>query len=165
MLSIDDFIYTEERIGKDRKPFIIHKIRSMEKNARDRQDDEDIASLIRTEHDPRITMVGKYLRRYAIDELLQIPNLLRGEMVFIGIRAMQPGIFEELPWDIQEWIAEHGAAFADVKYAYKPGLTDEEKINLWRKYIEEKGRHATLTDVKYSFMILYNVVFKGRRTV
>ena len=165
MLSIDDFIYTEERIGKDRKPFIIYKIRSMEKNARDRQDDEDIASLIRTEYDPRITRVGKYLRRYGIDELLQFSNLLRGDMVLIGIRAMQPGIFEELPGDIQKWIAEHGAAFGDVKYAYDPRLTHEEKINLWRKYIEEKGRHETLTDFKYFFMILYNVLFKGRRTV
>lgn len=72
--------YTQERIGKDKRPFQIIKFRSMRHNAE--TDGPALSSL----NDSRVTRVGRYLRRYRIDELPQFVNVIKGDMSLVGPR-------------------------------------------------------------------------------
>lgn len=85
-----------ERVGKDKKPFKIYKFRSMIENAHSLlRTDEKFKQLFeeykknsyKLDNDPRVTFVGKYIRKYSIDEVPQFINVLKGEMSIVGPRA------------------------------------------------------------------------------
>lgn len=114
--------YTQERIGKNGKPFKILKYRSMVPNA-----DEVLAKLLKQkkyrkqweefqklDDDPRITKVGKVIRKGSIDEFPQFINVLLGQMSMVGPRPLIPGELKE-----------HGGRAKDIeKYqSIKPGVT------------------------------------------
>ena len=91
--------YVSDRIGKRGKVFKLYKFRSMEENAEDK-----LASLLKDNQvegdvtfklkdDPRITKVGKFLRKTSIDELPQLFNILKGDMSFVGPRPCTPREF------------------------------------------------------------------------
>jgi lipopolysaccharide/colanic/teichoic acid biosynthesis glycosyltransferase len=80
-LSGGPVIYKQERIGLHGKPFYIYKFRSMKTNA-----EENGEELLQSEDDPRLTKVGKLLRRHHLDELPQLWNVLIGDMAFVGPR-------------------------------------------------------------------------------
>ena len=80
MGSTGPVIYTQERVGLKGKPFVIYKFRSMETNA------EKDGPALSADFDPRITSWGKYLRKWRLDELPQLWNILKGDMSFIGPR-------------------------------------------------------------------------------
>lgn len=73
-------IYRQERIGKGCQPFYIYKFRTMVKNA------DKIGPTSTATDDPRITKIGKFLRKTSLDELPQLFNILKGEMSLIGYR-------------------------------------------------------------------------------
>lgn len=89
-------LYRQERIGRDGTPFQMLKFRSMRTGA-----DAEVASLasqnqaggplFKIHDDPRVTTIGRYMRRYSIDELPQFFNVLRGEMALVGPRPQLPG--------------------------------------------------------------------------
>jgi lipopolysaccharide/colanic/teichoic acid biosynthesis glycosyltransferase len=94
------FFYCQNRIGKDKKEFRIYKFRSMYKNA------EQIHEQMKKEYgctevsfklkdDPRVTKVGKVIRKYNIDELPQLVNVLKGDMSLVGPRPLPTYEFED----------------------------------------------------------------------
>ena len=97
--DFDSIFYIQERIGKDGKLFKLYKFRSMVPNA-----DEELKKILKSdkkvakeykinkklENDPRITKVGRIIRKFSIDELPQLINILKGEMSFIGNRPYLP---------------------------------------------------------------------------
>lgn len=93
-------IYSHIRIGKNKKPFKIYKFRSMVVNADDILfNDPNLYKKMRSGNnkvidDPRVTKVGKFIRKYSIDEFPQIINVIKGEMSFIGPRALRPDEFK-----------------------------------------------------------------------
>lgn len=114
--------YTQERIGKNGKPFKILKYRSMVPNA-----DEVLAKLLKQkkyrdqweesqklDDDPRITRIGRFIRKSSIDEFPQFVNVLLGQMSMVGPRPLIPGELKE-----------HGGKAKDIeKYqSIKPGVT------------------------------------------
>ena len=133
-------IYRQRRIGKDGRPFDVLKLRTMVQGAEGMG-----AGMAVNEGDPRITRVGAILRRYSIDELPNLVNVLRGEMAIIGPRptipvqveqyterqrgrlAMKPGITgwaqvngrASLPWperiELDLWYVEHATLLLDLK--------------------------------------------------
>jgi exopolysaccharide production protein ExoY len=88
--------YSQVRIGKDGIPFNFYKIRSMVWNAdeilfKNKELYEQIRSgNNKIKNDPRITKVGKFIRKYSIDEFPQVLNVIKGEMSFVGPRALRP---------------------------------------------------------------------------
>jgi lipopolysaccharide/colanic/teichoic acid biosynthesis glycosyltransferase len=81
--------YRQERVGLGGRPFVALKFRSM------RHDAEATTGAVQAvEHDPRVTRVGRVLRATAMDELPQLWNILRGDMSFVGPRALRPGEIE-----------------------------------------------------------------------
>ena len=109
-------IFVQERVGKDGEWFRLYKFRTMRPGA-----EGELAGLLvknemdgpvfKLRHDPRITRVGRFLRRSGLDELPQLWNVLRGEMSLVGPRPGLPG--EAAQYD----------AFARQRLQVKPGLT------------------------------------------
>ena len=102
------FLYRQTRVGRGGKLFSILKFRSMGKHA------EAHGAQWAQKNDVRVTRVGKYLRKYRIDELPQLLNVLRGDMCFVGPRPERPEFVTELAKEIP---------FFDYRHCVKPGLT------------------------------------------
>jgi lipopolysaccharide/colanic/teichoic acid biosynthesis glycosyltransferase len=98
--------YKQVRIGKNENPFIMYKFRTMEKNA------SKAGLLTIGEHDRRITFIGYYLRKFKIDELPQLVNILKGDMSFVGPRP-----------EIKEYTDFYTMEQRKI-FTLKPGLTD-----------------------------------------
>ena len=108
-------IFRQRRIGKDGKLFTLYKFRSM----RLKSDDQRPAE----EDDNRITRVGQWIRRFRLDELPQLFNILRGEMHFVGPRPFVPSAEEEcarkIPFYNQRWTTRPGlTGWAQIKGGY-----------------------------------------------
>ncbi len=101
-------LYKQVRVGLAGKPFYIYKFRSM------RSDAEKHGAQWAKENDNRITKVGSFIRKYRLDELPQLYNVLRGDMGFVGPRPERPEFVERLTAELPFYAERH---------AVKPGLT------------------------------------------
>ncbi|HEU0305304.1 MAG TPA: exopolysaccharide biosynthesis polyprenyl glycosylphosphotransferase [Gaiellaceae bacterium] len=100
-------LFRQQRIGRDGRRFVIYKLRTM-------RWEPGSEARWASEGDPRITPVGRFLRRTHLDELPQLINVLRGDMTLVGPRPEQPEIVESLEGEQPLWRGRH---------RYKPGLT------------------------------------------
>lgn len=105
-------LYRSTRIGKNGKPFTFYKFRTMVEGA------DKIGDLSTPEDDPRITKVGRLLRKYKLDELPQLWNVIKGDMVLVGPRP-------EVPKFVEKMTAEERKIILSVR----PGITD--LASLW----------------------------------
>jgi lipopolysaccharide/colanic/teichoic acid biosynthesis glycosyltransferase len=109
LASPGPLFYTQTRVGSGGRTFRIYKFRSMRPDA-----ESDGRAVWAQGDDPRITPVGRWLRRTRLDELPQCLNLLRGEMSVVGPRPERPEFVEQLSVAIPYYRARH---------AVRPGLT------------------------------------------
>ncbi|HPC15655.1 MAG TPA: exopolysaccharide biosynthesis polyprenyl glycosylphosphotransferase [Candidatus Hydrogenedentes bacterium] len=111
LTSPGPILYVQERLGRGGKPFRIYKFRSMTAGPELRN---DAGHVLATENDPRITPVGRFIRKHRIDEIPQLFNVLRGDMSLIGPRPA---------W--REFYETNRAALPliDQRLAVRPGLT------------------------------------------
>lgn len=145
--------FVQERVGKKGKLFRMYKFRSMVKDAEDhleelKEQNEMSGPMFKIEDDPRITAVGKFIRRTSIDELPQLFNILKGDMSMVGPRP-------NLPQEVEKF-----NSYQKLKLSAKPGLTCywqvmgrssidfEDWMKLDIKYIEERN---TWIDIKLIF--------------
>ena len=117
-------IYRQSRVGRMGKFFDVLKFRSMEVDA-EKANGAQWAS----ENDPRITRIGRFLRKYRLDELPQFVNVIRGEMSFVGPRPERPCFVEELRKTIPYYDERHSVrpgltGWAQVQYAYGSSIED-----------------------------------------
>ena len=108
-------IFKQERIGYEKKPFMMYKFRSMKV-----QDESVEVSKWTTEDDPRKTKIGSFIRKTSIDELPQFFNVLRGEMSVVGPRPERPYFVDKFKKDIPKYM---------VKHQVRPGLTGWAQIH------------------------------------
>lgn len=149
------FFY-QTRIGKDEKPFRMYKFRSMVSNAEELlgellDKNEISGAMFKMKEDPRITKIGKFIRRTSIDELPQLWNVIRGEMSLVGPRPA-------LPREVDQY-----SSYDKLRLSVIPGCTGlwqvsgrnnlsfYEMVELDLKYIEQRG---VITDIK---IILHTV--------
>ncbi|AET30711.1 MULTISPECIES: sugar transferase [Leuconostoc] len=113
--------FKQERIGKCGKPFMMWKIRSMITNAEEiRQnllEQSDVDGMFKMKEDPRVTKIGKFIRRHSLDELPQFWNVLKGDMSLVGPR---PALREEV---------ENYPKRAMLRLNVKPGITGLWQVN------------------------------------
>jgi len=121
--------YRQIRVGLDRRRFTIIKFRTMEEGA-----ERELGAIWAVPDDPRCTKLGSYLRRFGIDELPQLWNVLRGEMSLVGPRPERPEFTRELRKEHQGY---------DVRHSVRPGITGYAQVHGWRGLtsIEERLRH------------------------
>ena len=110
-------LFMQNRIGKDAKPFDIFKIKTM-------RSIEGKKSTVTTSRDVRITKSGKFFRRWKIDELPQLFNVLLGDMSFVGPRPDVPGYADKLEGDDRKILNLRPGITGSATVKYK----DEEKI-------------------------------------
>lgn len=108
LTSKGPIVYRQERLGKGKESFVMYKFRTMIENA------EPNGPQLAIENDPRITKIGKFLRRHHLDELLQFWNVMKGDMTLIGPRPERDIYITE----IEKKFPEYHRIFK-----VKPGIT------------------------------------------
>ncbi|UCE26709.1 MAG: sugar transferase [Candidatus Coatesbacteria bacterium] len=135
------FFYKQERIGRDSESYVMYKIRSMVANA-----ESESGPIWAGTDDPRVTPVGRFIRRYRIDELPQLINVLKGDMSIVGPRPERRKFVEEfgrtIPLYTRRLAVKPGiTGLAQVKHKYDETLDDvREKLKYDLYYID----HMTL---------------------
>ncbi|GAB3036039.1 hypothetical protein GCM10027098_37600 [Bowmanella dokdonensis] len=152
--------YKQERVGLNGKLFNIIKFRSM------RPDAEKDGAKWATKGDSRVTRIGNFIRKYRIDELPQLWNVLKGEMSFIGPRPERPEFVEELIRQIPYYNQRHNvkpglAGWAQLNYPYGASVEDSmEKLKFDLYYVKHQ---SLLLDILILIRTVEVVLFgKGR---
>jgi exopolysaccharide biosynthesis polyprenyl glycosylphosphotransferase len=127
--------FLQERVGRDGKPFIIYKFRSMRKDA-----EEGVGHRWAMKDDPRRTKVGAFLRKWSLDELPQLFNVLKGDMSLVGPRPEMSGLIQSFSKSIPHYLERHKVKSGMTGWAQVNGLRGntslEERIKYDLYYIE-----------------------------
>ena len=147
-------IFSQERVGINNKKFKMYKFRSMVVNAEDMKEklekqNERKGPMFKIKNDPRITTIGRFIRKTSIDELPQLINILKGEMSIVGPRPSLPKeVIQFEPWMLE-------------RLKVKPGLTCYWQVQ-GRDHIEFEDWMRL--DVKYvkdrNFLLDIKLIFK-----
>ena len=140
-------IFSQERIGRDGKPFKFYKFRSMCPNAEAKLDDlldqnEMDGPVFKIKDDPRITRVGKFIRKTSIDELPQLWNILKGDMSIVGPRPALPREVEQYgDYEKQRLYVTPGLSCYWQIAPHRNDLSFEEWMDLDVKYVDPTDIH------------------------
>jgi lipopolysaccharide/colanic/teichoic acid biosynthesis glycosyltransferase len=142
--------YKQSRVGKDNHDFYLYKFRTMVMNA-------DKKGLITIGgRDPRITRLGYYLRKYKIDELPQLMNVLRGDMSLVGPRP-----------EVRQYVEKYNSQQRQI-LSVKPGITDYASI----QYIDENELLAQSNDPEETYIqvvlpekVAYNMKYINNQSI
>ncbi len=160
-------VYPMRRVGKGGKIINVYKFRTMyayseylqeyiyEKNSLDTGG--------KFKDDFRVSRVGKLLRRYWIDELPMVINVLKGDLKIVGVRPLS-----------RHYLSLYTPELQNLRKKFKPGLippyyvdlpeTMEEIMDSEMRYLKAYEKHPFLTDVKYFFLVGYTILFKKARS-
>ena len=146
-------IYAQERVGLHNKPFKMYKFRSMAV-----QKPSEEKSKWTTPNDPRVTAVGRFIRKTSIDEMPQFFNVLSGNMSLVGPRPERPFYVEKFREEIPHYM---------IKHQVRPGLTGWAQVNGFRgdTYIQKRIDHDLYYienwTLGFDFKIMFLTIFKG----
>ena len=153
LTSPGPLIFKQERVGLHNRPFKMYKFRSMEvQTEREEQKGWTV------KNDPRVTGIGRFMRKTSIDELPQLFNVLKGDMSLVGPRPERPQFVEKFREEIPRYM---------VKHQVRPGMTGWAQINGYRgdtsirKRIEYDLYYIENWTVGLDFKILFLTCFKG----
>lgn len=158
--SKGSIIFSQDRVGKNGIVFKMYKFRSMVVNAEELKEklaneNESTGPMFKIKNDPRITKVGRFIRKTSIDELPQLVNILKGDMSIVGPR---PSLPKEVKL-FDEWMMK--------RFAVKPGLTCYwqvggrnnvefiEWMKLDIKYVEERNIIIDIVLILKTFFVLF----------
>ena len=155
----------QTRVGRDRRPFVLYKFRSMYTGNSDEQHRQYVRKLLtedqppaggrrglfKLEDDPRVTPVGRLLRKTSIDELPQLLNVIRGDMSLVGPRPV-------LPWEVEMIGEAH-----DRRFEVRPGITGLWQVSgrsrlTMRQGLELDVEYASRQSFAFDLMILLKTV-------
>lgn len=146
-------LYKQERIGLNKKPFMMYKFRSMKEQ---KVDEEKTQWTV--ENDPRKTKVGTFIRKTSIDEVPQFFNVLKGDMSIIGPRPERPYFVEQFKEEIPKYM---------IKHHVRPGITGWAQVNGWRgdtsieKRIQCDIYYIENWDIWLDIKIIFLTIFNG----
>ena len=153
LTSPGPLIYKQERVGLHNKTFWMYKFRSMEV-----QPESEEKKAWTTKNDPRVTGIGKLMRRTSIDELPQLFNILKGDMSLVGPRPERPFFVEKFREEIPRYMFKHQV---------RPGLTGWAQVNGYRgdtsirKRIEYDLYYIENWTIGLDIKIMFLTIFKG----
>lgn len=153
LTSPGPLIFKQERVGLHKRPFMMYKFRSMEVQ---KESDEKAGWTVK--NDPRVTGIGKLMRKTSIDELPQLFNVLKGDMSLVGPRPERPQFVEKFREEIPRYM---------VKHQVRPGMTGWAQISGYRgdtsikRRIEYDLYYIENWTVGFDIKILILTLFKG----
>ncbi len=161
-------LFKMSRMGKNGKIIGVYKFRTMHPYAEYLQDYvlklNGYAETGKPKNDFRLTPWGQFFRRYWLDELPQVINVLKGDLKLVGVRPISKRYFEDIPLDLQE-----------LRLKFKPGcippyvaLDRKSDVNsvlqAEKEYLQEKIKNPYTTDTRYFFKAIFNILFKRKRS-
>lgn len=133
--------YRQDRVGEGGRIFSLLKFRSMRADA-----EENSGPVWAIEKDPRVTRLGHFMRKFRLDELPQMVNVLRGEMSFVGPRPERPAFVEMLREQIP---------YYDLRFSVKPGITGWAQV----RYHYGGTLQGALEKLQYELYYIKNMSF------
>lgn len=161
-------LFKMKRMGKNGEIIGVYKFRTMHPYAEYLQDYvlklNGYADSGKPKDDFRLTPWGRFLRRYWLDELPQLINVLKGDLKLVGVRPISFRYFEDIPKDLQ-----------DLRLKFKPGCIPpyvslnrksdvSSVLQAEREYLQEKVKNPYFTDTKYFFKALFNILIRRKRS-
>jgi lipopolysaccharide/colanic/teichoic acid biosynthesis glycosyltransferase len=161
-------LFKMKRLGKNGKIIGVYKFRTMHPYAEYLQDyilkTNGYSETGKPANDFRLTPWGKLFRKYWIDEIPQLINVLKGELKIVGIRPISVRYFQDIPKHIQ-----------DLRIKQKPGCIPpyvsldrkssvEEVLKAEYEYLLEKEKKPYTTDIKYFTLAIFNILIKRKRS-
>lgn len=145
--------FTQKRVGRYGKSFSLYKFRSMKVNA------SELGGYSTKSNDPRITRLGRFIRRASIDELPQLINVLLGQMSIVGPRPDVPAqrdVYTEKQWE--ERLSVKPGITGLAQATIRSDATHEQRLNLDLEYV---SNHSLSFDLKIIFMTVKQMINKG----
>ncbi|HAT4212235.1 sugar transferase [Clostridium perfringens] len=153
-------LFSQKRVGQYGKKFNMYKFRSMVSNAEElkaklMEQNEMSGPMFKMKHDPRITKVGKFIRKTSIDELPQLINILKGEMSLVGPRPSLPKEVDKFePWMLERLEVKPGLTC----YWQVMGRNDidfEDWMKLDIKYVHDRNLWLDIKLIFKTFSVLF----------
>lgn len=140
-------IYTQHRVGLNSRPYLIYKFRSMVKDA-----EKKTGPMLALESDPRITKLGRLIRRTRLDELPQLFNVIKGEMSLVGPRPEREYFVNQFKERIPGY---------QLRYFVKPGITGAAQVTAkYSTSVEDKLYYDLMYIRNYSYLTDLRILFK-----
>jgi lipopolysaccharide/colanic/teichoic acid biosynthesis glycosyltransferase len=151
-------IYSQDRIGKDGKPFSIYKFRSMVYNA------ENGEPMLSGNNEERVTQIGRFLRKYRIDEIPNFINVLKGEMSVVGPRPERRFFIDQIMKRAPEYIALQKVkpgitSWGQVRFGYASNVDEMiKRLEYDLYYLKNRSLWFDLRIIFYTV----STIFKGK---
>lgn len=156
-----------KRIGKNGKIIKVYKFRTMHPFAEFLQEymyeKEGLDTGGKFKNDFRVTTLGRIMRKLWIDELPMLINLIKGDLKLVGVRPLSKQYFELYPKEVQNRRIKYKPGLIPPYYADLPKTLDE-IISSEIKYFDQYDSNPFLTDIKYFFKAIYNIMLKKARS-
>lgn len=153
-------IFKQDRVGKNGMIFKMYKFRSMVANAEElkaqlEKDNEMNGPMFKIKNDPRITKVGRFIRKTSIDEIPQLINVLKGEMSLVGPRPSLPSEVKEF----EPWMLERLTILPGLTCYWQVMGRNDIEFNEWMKldikYVRERNFWLDLKLIFKTFFVLF----------
>lgn len=143
--------YRQVRCGEDGREFMLYKLRTMKEDA-----EKETGPVMALKDDPRKTSVGRFLRKYNIDELPQLYNVFKGNMSIVGPRPERPHFIEQFKYQIPRYMSRHHIKCGITGWAQVHGLIQDTSIEERIKYdIYYMENWSLLLDIKIILMTIF----------
>lgn len=153
-------IFSQPRVGKNGKIFKMYKFRSMVENAEDilrelKSKNEMSGPMFKIKHDPRVTRIGRFIRKTSLDELPQLINVLKGDMSLVGPRPNLPREVKQFDkWMLDKLVVRPGlTCFWQVMGRNSIGFIEWMKLDI--KYVEERNLILDIVLIIKTFRVMF----------
>jgi lipopolysaccharide/colanic/teichoic acid biosynthesis glycosyltransferase len=161
-------LFKMKRMGKNGEIIGVYKFRTMHPYAEYLQDYvlklNGYADTGKPKDDFRLTPWGRFLRRYWLDELPQLINVLKGDLKLVGVRPISFRYFEDIPKDLQELRLKFKPGCIPPYVALNRNADVNSVLQAEREYLIEKCKRPYFTDFRFFFKAIFNIVFKRKRS-
>jgi lipopolysaccharide/colanic/teichoic acid biosynthesis glycosyltransferase/transposase-like protein len=161
-------VYKMPRLGKNGKIIGVYKFRTMHPYSEYLQDyilsANGYAKTGKPADDFRIPQWGKFMRRFWLDELPQLYNVLKGELKLVGIRPVSMRYFQDIPKEMQKLRLTQLPGCVPPYVALNRDGNVMSVLQAEKEYLEEKIRNPYTTDTKYLLNAIFNIIFKHKRS-
>ena len=161
-------LFKMRRVGKNGKIIKVYKFRTMHPYSEYLQDYvlkiNGYAETGKPANDFRLVPWGKFLRRYWLDELPQLINLVKGDLKLVGCRPVSQRYFQDIPKDVQELRLTQKPGCIPPYVALNRSGSIDSVLNAEKEYLKEKIKNPYFTDTKYFMKAIFNIVFKHKRS-
>jgi lipopolysaccharide/colanic/teichoic acid biosynthesis glycosyltransferase len=152
--------FKQMRAGKDGQLFYMYKFRSMVSNAEDLKvllinQNEATGPVFKIKHDPRVTKVGRFIRKTSIDELPQLLNVLKGEMSLVGPRPALPDEVEKYTSYERQRLSVTPGLTCYWQVSGRSNISFDRWVELDLKYIEERNFFIDIKLIFKTFFVLF----------